>query len=414
MKILFVGFSNSIHTARWINLIKGKHENHLFPSIYTGSSHPDMNNLHIYHDFYSIRENTGKKLKITGIKYLDTVDKRNIVLHYFEALTNVLLFNIRNCINLFDKDHQTKQLIRIIKKINPDIIHSLEIQSGAYLVSRAKKTYKNGQFPPWIVSNWGSDIYFFGKDPSHAKKIREVLSRCDYYMCECERDVKLARKFGFKGTILGVLPNAGGYNVKKYAKYSRISPSKRKAIMIKGYQGWAGRALIALEAIDELGEILSKAKFNLILYSTAGNNEVEVEAKRISAKHRLKLRIIPQFTNHDKVIKLHSLARISIGLSMSDGISTSLLESMLTGSFPIQSYTACADEWLVNGHTGILVPPEDVKAVKKAILRAITDDNLVDKAKTLNLRTIKARADYDTIRKQVIQLYNTVMKEGKN
>ncbi len=64
--------------------------------------------------------------------------------------------------------------------------------------------------------------------------------------------------------------------------------------------------------------------------------------------------IIPEFTSHHDILQKHGQARISIGLSIGDAISTSLLEAIVMGSFPIQSWTSCADEWIVDGKTGIL------------------------------------------------------------
>jgi glycosyltransferase involved in cell wall biosynthesis len=118
----------------------------------------------------------------------------------------------------------------------------------------------------------------------------------------------------------------------------------------------------------------------------------------------LSVQIVPH-CKHDDMLALHGRARVSIGLSMSDGISTSFLEAMILGSFPVQTYTACADEWVVDGKSGLLVPPEDPEAIARAIRRAVTDDALVDRAAELNARTAQARLDYETIRKQVIANY---------
>lgn len=413
MKILFVAMANSVHTARWINQIpRSSNEVYIYPCINTGSSHPDLHDLTIYHNFYSKTENVGKNVTLLGYQIFDTSIEENLFFHYSKSIFNLFIYSIEKVTNILWPNRSAEKLAKIIQKINPDVIHSMQIQASGYLTLEAKKIVKSN-FPRWIVTNWGSDISLFGSDPSHASKIREVLSECDYYSCECERDLKLARKFGFKGKFLEVMPNAGGYDIPRYKKYSLVSPSQRKYIMVKGYQGWAGRSLVALEALDSIGYILHEKKYGLIIYSMAGNTEVEKRAEAIAQKHHLKLKLIPQFTPHDEIIRLHAESRISIGLSMGDGISTSLLESMLTGSFPIQSYTACADEWIVDGHTGILVPPEAQQSVKRALLKAIEDDGLVDKAAKLNLRTIKQSADYNKIRKQVLELYNTVIKESK-
>ena len=55
------------------------------------------------------------------------------------------------------------------------------------------------EFPPWIATNWGSDIFLFGKLPEHREKISRILNYADYYSAECHRDVKIARESGFHG-----------------------------------------------------------------------------------------------------------------------------------------------------------------------------------------------------------------------
>jgi len=95
-------------------------------------------------------------------------------------------------------------------------------------------------------------------------------------------------------------------------------------------------------------------------------------------------------------------------LSISDGISTSLLEAMAMGTFPIQSYTACADEWIVDGQSGFIVPPEDPQVVAEALRRALTDDLLVNRAAELNSQTIAQRLDNSIIKPQVIKMYEGI------
>ena len=81
------------------------------------------------------------------------------------------------------------------------------------------------------------------------------------------------------------------------------------------------------------------------------------------------------------------------------------------GSFPIQSWTACADEWIEDGRTGILVPPEDPEVVEAAIRRALADDDLVNQAAEENSQTCRERLDYDFLKAKTIELYLNVAQE---
>jgi glycosyltransferase involved in cell wall biosynthesis len=99
-------------------------------------------------------------------------------------------------------------------------------------------------------------------------------------------------------------------------------------------------------------------------------------------------------------------------LSISDAISTSLLEAMVMGSFPIQSWTACADEWIEDGRTGLLVPPDDPEAVEAAIRNALSNDGLIDRAAEENLRTATLRLDQERIRPMAVGIYTRVAADA--
>jgi len=82
-----------------------------------------------------------------------------------------------------------------------------------------------------------------------------------------------------------------------------------------------------------------------------------------------------------------------------------LLESIAMGAFPIQSNTSCADEWIVDGKSGFIVPPEDPEIIASALRKAISDNNLIDNAASINEETAKKYLDYGVIREKVIKFY---------
>jgi glycosyltransferase involved in cell wall biosynthesis len=108
-------------------------------------------------------------------------------------------------------------------------------------------------------------------------------------------------------------------------------------------------------------------------------------------------------------LRWYGRARLYIGLSISDAISTSLLEAMVMGTFPIQSCTACADEWIEDGKTGFIVHPEDTDIIELLIRRALLEDELVDQAAEQNLLVVKERLDQKLIRSQIATFYEQVM-----
>jgi glycosyltransferase involved in cell wall biosynthesis len=400
MKILIIAFPDSIHTARWIlQLVDQGWDIHLFPSNPTPPLHKAITGI-TYHNLYFLK-NSNTQVTFNAVyppgkrEVLYKLQHNKIIPYAFFKLKPL---------------RPDVALARVIKEVKPDIIHTLEIQAAGYLAMRAKKLY-NIHFPAWIVTNWGSDIYLFAKLQEHQVKIKEIFADCEYYSCECVRDVALAKQYGYKGEVLPVFPNTGGFQKSEIAKYSSSGvTSARRLIMLKGYQHWAGRALVGLRALARCADLLKD--FEIAIY--VASEDVALAAKLFSHDTGIPTRLIPLGTPHEEILKLHGQARISIGLSISDAISTSLLEAMAMGSFPIQSWTSCANEWLVDGETGMLVPPEDPEVVEQAIRRALTDDNLVNAAAKKNLDTILERAEYSMLKKKAIAMYETVFKASTN
>lgn len=389
MRILLIAMSESIHTARWISQIADQGwDIHLFPSKDWGLVHPEIKNITVYHSLYGKSKNVDRSVDLRG----------------FPVLTKIGASVGIRVVKAIWPNYRIHHLIRIINRLKPDIIHSMEIQAAGYLTVEVKKR-SLGKFPTWIVTNWGSDIYLFGRFSEHEPKIRSVLAECDYYTCECLRDVKLAREFGFKGRVIGVFPNSCGFNLKQICRLRKSGLiSDRRIIMLKGYQHWAGRALSGLKALEYCTDILNE--YEVVIYSASRET---VRAARLFRKSTgIRTRIIPTRTPHYEILRLQGQARTSLGLSISDGISTSLLEALAMGSFPIQSWTACADEWIEDGKTGILVPPEDPAVVAKAIRRALTDDNLVNYAGERNYRLAAEKLNQSLLKSKVINLYTTV------
>jgi len=109
--------------------------------------------------------------------------------------------------------------------------------------------------------------------------------------------------------------------------------------------------------------------------------------------------------NPTQMEALFRSARAVVGVSLSDGLPATVKEAICTGAFPVQTNTSCADEWLKDQVSVLLVPPNDSGALSLAILRALTDDHLVDKAAEINQNIARARMDLISIRQQLLKIY---------
>jgi hypothetical protein len=386
LRILFVAPVESIHVARWISqLWDTGWQMDVYPSIEGGVTHPELKEVTVRQWIYRTPAADTRSPRRTGLG----------------IPSSLAVFAAQRVRARLQPDYLAQDLARVIRRLKPDLVHSMDTQTGGYLTLAARKVI-GASFPKWVVTNWGSDVYLFGRLAAHRSAVQEVLACADYAFCECRRDVELMKSNGFRGESLALVPAGGGFRLDEIAQLrSPTPPSARRLLLVKGYQGWAGRALVALRALERCAELLDGREVAVF----SATSEVAIAAELFAQRTGVPVRMIPEFTAHREILALHAAARLYIGLSISDAISLSLLEAMAMGAFPVQSCTSCGDEWMKHGRTGLLVPPEDVDVVEEALRRALADDALVDHAAQENWQTVKERLDWRLVRDTVIAAY---------
>lgn len=399
LRILFVAFGSSPHTARWISQLRDQNwDIHLFP-VDEYYLDPDLREVTVHKLFpYDSHQRIDPSIRQSTIRWPFRRGK----------------MRLRSVLGRLPGDpiSDPARLARLIRSLKPDIVHSLEMQHGAYL-TLAGRERMNGFFPPWIYSSWGSDIFFYGQQPEHAARIRSVLAACDYLICDCQRDVDLALEFGFKGETLGVFPGAGGFEIDRMRPFRQPGPvSARRVIALKGRQDHlGGRALVALQALHMCADVLGD--YEIVVYMPQGNSIVTHAAEYIAFAAGLRIRVVPENSPYDEILKLMGSARIAIGVGMTDGTPLSMLEAMVMGAFPIQSNTADVRGWIDDGKNALLVPPEDAGAIAAAIRKAIADDQMVDQAAEINAQITKERIDTGIVKPRVIEIYKTIAERKR-
>ena len=363
---------DSIHSARWLEQFSDQEIDFvLFPSSPSRRIHQQLNTL--------LERNTIANYKIVPFgKWF------GLPLWILDKFTN----------NFF-----RGTLLRwTIKRHKPDILHALELQNAGYVSLRALSKHKPVGLR-FIATNWGSDIFWFQRFPKHRAKLQALLKLADAYSAECHRDVALAKELGFTGEALPVIPNAGGFS-KADLSMPLLTPDKRKTIALKGYHGWVGRAKVSLEAVGGLAEELKDYKF--VVYSA--NRFVIKLAKQVAKETGLDITAHAKGSlSHQQVLELFAKSKIYVGLSESDGISTSMLEAMAMGTIPVQTSTACCDELFKD--SGVAVREITVQAVKNAIEQGLVLAEDPSNAKT-NRKTIELRANAEDVQKIALTFYN--------
>jgi glycosyltransferase involved in cell wall biosynthesis len=371
-KILVVGMADSVHLARWLSqFVDQSIDFTLFPSSPHRRLHPILKNLTV-----STSQQMTVTLKPASMKWLALP---------LSALD--IPFN-----NFF----RSQLLRRLITQHKFDLIHVLELQHAGYLLLGTKLA---PNLPKVFITNWGSDIYWFQQFPKHKQKIVQLLNIASFYSAECQRDIEIVRQLGYTGKTMPVIPNSGGIDLDEIPKDS-LPPSQRKKIMIKGYTGFVGQALVALRACELAAKHLRE--YEVVIYSASIKSRIR--ALKLRHIHKVRVTILKKRTPHHEMLKHFSEARVYIGISLSDGISTSFLEAMATGCYPIHTNTSCANEWLAES-SGTLVSPNNTMFIAQTIVELLSDDEYVDLAQTTNTKKFLSKCSTKEISNKAKSFY---------
>jgi glycosyltransferase involved in cell wall biosynthesis len=379
-QILVIGMLDSIHLARWLEQFKDEgYEFLVFPSKKYRKLHPDLKVL-IGAKFKSSFLLANHRLPKSISGYLDYISNRIVT-------------------TLFRSDFRVKQLQRIINTHQFEYIHACEMQGAGYLLDSVDSdSLANTRT---ILTNWGSDIYFFQQFPEHIKKLKSVLAKANYYSAECERDYKLATEFGFAGKFLPCIPNAGGFQV-DLKEIESVPTSRRRQVLIKGYGGLFGRAELAISLIPEISTRFPDLTFHV--YSATKDTIAIIEEQPLEIQGKIRITTNDNKLSHEEMLKEFLRSRIYIGCSISDGISTSFIEALICGTFPIQTDTSCANEWVNKGAMASIVPLNS-DSVMDAVFVALENDQLVDDSAMKNQVIAQRYLSKEVVRKVALDFY---------
>lgn len=372
-KVLLIGMLDSIHLSRWLEQFKAsEYQILVFPSTYFRLPHEKLKG------FY------GSNIRILGQGRLSKFSG------YIDSIITLRFLG-----NRFGQVFRKVYLRVCVAIYRPRIIHAIEIQHAGYLVSSIK-----GGSTRRIITNWGSDIYYFQHVPGHVRLIKKALAWATHYSAECFRDYELASVYGFNGVFLPKIPNAGGFNLESGRSTVLM---KRELLLIKCYGGTFGLGGLAIKVSEEF--LYSHPFASVFLYSVTPDLTDDVKNLKNKFPDRVQYSTLISPMRHEDLLELFHQSKVYLGLSRSDGLSTSFLEALLSGTYPIQSNTSCASEIINLGAVGSIVSTE-YQEILSELCRVFGDEKLISDARELNYQIAVNFLDYESIRKSALTFYS--------
>jgi glycosyltransferase involved in cell wall biosynthesis len=254
------------------------------------------------------------------------------------------------------------------------------------------------------VSIWGNDFTLHAPStPLMGHYTRWTMQVADALHADCQRDVRLAREWGFgeeKPDL--VAPGNGGIRTDIF--YPPARPIETPIIINpRGFRPYV-RNDVFFKAIPLVLEKQPNAKFTFALMAGESQALQWIEELRIGNA----VELLPP-VDHSQMGEVFRRAQIVASPGIHDGTPNTLLEGIACGCFPVAGDLESIREWITPAENGLLFDPNDPRSIANAILTAIENKNLRTKAAGLNEKMITTRAEYRHNMERVENFYRKVI-----
>jgi len=112
--------------------------------------------------------------------------------------------------------------------------------------------------------------------------------------------------------------------------------------------------------------------------------------------------------SHELLVEHYAWANLFLFPSRHEGMPNAVLEAMASGLPVIASRISGNEELVVDGETGLLVPSEDVEALREALRKLILDASLRQRMGTASRHRVEASYNWESVAKQYALLLERV------
>ena len=310
-------------------------------------------------------------------------------------------------------------LAGVIREWKPDVIHTLGFDSASYFYMRTRKQFGLEGVGRWIAqARGGPDLALQRYSPSFRPLIEEVFANCDHFIADNEPNYAYALSAGLQekkisAPGMGVVSGAGGMDVDAMRAMWVLPPSKRERVILwpKAYETYTAKAMPVFEAILKVWDRIQPCRIEMVWMV---QSDVSIWYEKLFPEHIKQS--CPTFgrLTREETLERISRARVMLAPSLSDGIPNTMMEAMALGAAPLVSPLDTIIPVVKNEENVLFARnlyPDEIAA---ALVRLMTDDDLVDQMAEKNLVRVREVADRKPIRERALKYYDEVARQARN
>jgi glycosyltransferase involved in cell wall biosynthesis len=306
--------------------------------------------------------------------------------------------------NLVDRATLIADLKRLIREIQPDLIHAGPVQSAALLAASAG-------FRPLVTMSWGSDLLRDVEVNSWMRwAAKYTLARTTVLFGDCQAVINKAVSLGFPSERCVLFP--WGVDLRQF--------NPGKAVDFRERHGWRDAFVVLsvrswepLYGVDVLvrGFALAAEKLPALRLLMLGSGSQAAQLNAIFKDNGVLDRVVFAGQVGQEDLPLYFQASdLYVSASHSDGSSVSLMEALACGLPALVSDIPGNREWVTPGQEGWIFPDGDDRALADAILQAFEERGQLAEIGAAARKLAEQRADWPRNFQKLLEGYQMAIE----
>ncbi|NPE28858.1 glycosyltransferase family 4 protein [Methanococcoides sp. SA1] len=325
------------------------------------------------------------------------------------GIKSVSIDNVENWKTIFN----AKKLSNLIDDHNIDIIqcqgiYHLTLNRIAKLFSKKKPktvTYVHA----YAHRNWYSNIFLYSTNP-----LLNRWSDLIFAVSKQTKDTLLRTGIDVEKTVV-VYNSLNIKKVKDMLEEENLDDFKNTLDIIKNNKSiiFASASLTQKKGHLVLIHAAKKVinQFPGAYFILSGVGEYKDELSKIINELNIEKNILfIGRINYSSLIKLMKHADVAAVPSYAETFCHALVEPMLVGTPSISTPVGIAEEIIVDGKTGYIVPIGDHEKLADRIIALIQNESLANQIGDNGMKLVKNKFNIDTISKQIVDTYYQLLK----
>ena len=303
------------------------------------------------------------------------------------------------------------EIIKLIRKIKPDIIHAHYVMTFGILAGLYSGLFN---FRPTILSAWGA----FGLRHSkllHRWLIKYAFKKADCVHCDGENMIELLTKLGADPKKINII--YFGTDTRNF------NPTQKSEKFRDDLEIFDLPTVISLRQLDPIYDVESLiTAIPLVLkevpetkFVIAGRGSQEAELKQLAKSLGVSdsIRFVG-FIANDELPKYLASADIYVSTSLSDaGIAASTAEAMACSLPVVITDFGDNKKWVEEGVNGFIVPLKDPKSLAERIIYLLKNEGVRMKFGMRNRKIIEERNNYYKEMEKMESIYIELIERYK-